>query len=59
MDLQFDKNSLSCLRCLAEETIRREETGEVRLPENLPDAASVIAAWGQILLRGKEWRGAE
>ncbi len=57
MDLQFDKNSLSCLRCLAEETIRREETGEVRLPENLPDAASVIAAWGQILLRGKEWRG--
>ncbi|MBE6983124.1 MAG: DUF3794 domain-containing protein [Ruminococcaceae bacterium] len=57
MELQFEKISLSCLRCLADETIRREETGEVRLPENMPDAACVISAWGQILLRGKEWRG--
>ncbi len=57
MELQFEKHDLSCLRCLTDETIRREETGEVRLPENLPDAAYVVAAWGQVLLRGKEWRG--
>ena len=56
MELQFEKQELSCLHCVADETIRREETGEIRLPENLPDAAAVIAAWGQVLLRGKEWR---
>ncbi len=56
MELQFEKQDISCLRCVADETIRREETGEIRLPENLPDAAAVISAWGQVLLRGKEWR---
>ena len=56
MELQFEKQDVSCLRCVTDETFRREETGEVRLPENMPDAAGVIAAWGQVILRGKEWR---
>lgn len=56
MELQFEKQDISCLRCVADETVRREETGEIRLPENMPDAAAVISAWGQVLLRGKEWR---
>ncbi len=56
MELQFEKQDISCLRCVSDETLRREETGEVRLPESLPDAAGVVAAWGQVILRGKEWR---
>ena len=56
MELQFEKKNLSCLRCLADPVLSREETGEIRLPEDLPDAASVVATWGQVILRGKEWR---
>lgn len=56
MELQFETYDLRCLRPLTQETFRREQTGEARLPESLPDAASVVATWGQVLLRGKEWR---
>lgn len=35
-----------------------EQTQEVRLPDNMPDVGRVLGAWGQVLLRGKEWRSA-
>ncbi len=34
----------------------QEETQEYRLPESMPDVGRVIAAWGQTVIRGKEWR---
>lgn len=56
MELEFEKQELSCLRKVTGDTVSGEQTQEVRLPEGMPDAASVVAAWGQVLLRGKEWR---
>ena len=56
MELQFEKQDITCMRRITGETVTGEQTQEVRLPEEMPDAASVVAAWGQVLLRGKEWR---
>ncbi len=56
MELDFEKQELSCLRKVTGDTVTGEQTQEVRLPEGMPDASAVVAAWGQVLLRGKEWR---
>ena len=56
MELKFENQELSCLRKIAGDTVTGEQTQEVRLPEEMPDAVSVVSAWGQVLLRGKEWR---
>lgn len=56
MELEFEKQQVSCLRKVTGETVSGEQTQEIRLPEAMPDAASVVSAWGQVLLRGKEWR---
>jgi len=34
----------------------QEQTQEVRLPEGMPDIGRVVSAWGQVVLRGKEWQ---
>ena len=56
MDLQFEKISLPLMQRIVSESKSCEETKELRLGENAPDAAAVIAAWGQVLLRSKQWR---
>lgn len=56
MELQLDKQDITCLRRITGNAITGEQTQEVRLPEGMPDASAVVAAWGQVLLRGKEWR---
>lgn len=57
MDLQFEKMPLQLMQRMVNDSKCCEETKEIRLGENAPDAASVVAAWGQVLLRSKEWRG--
>lgn len=57
MDLQFEKKPLQLMGCVLSESKCCEETKEIRLGESAPDAAGIIAAWGQVLLRSKEWRG--
>ena len=56
MDLQFNQTVLRCLECTANEYQSQEQTQEVRLPEDLPDVGTVLGCWGQVVLRGKEWR---
>ena len=57
MELQFEQSAWECLRPVVSQPRNEEHTMEVRLPESMPDIGSVLAAWGQVLLRGKEWRG--
>lgn len=40
----------------AEEIKNEEQTLEIRIPDAMPDIGSVLGAWGQILIRSKEWR---
>lgn len=34
----------------------QEQTQEIRLPDAYPDIGKILGCWGQVLMRGKEWR---
>lgn len=55
MELQFERKPCKYLRRAVWETKDQEQTQEVRLPEGMPDIGSILGAWGQPLMRGKEW----
>ena len=57
MELQFEKKLIPCLRTVMRQVQTQEQTQEeVRLPEGMPDIGRVLSSWGQVLIRGKEWR---
>lgn len=56
MELPFEKTVSRFWQQKLYTPVMKEETQEVRLPESMPDIGRVIAAWGQVVLRGKEWR---
>lgn len=56
MQVAFTKSQVTCLKTLKHDIQHREETQELRLPEELPDIGRILACWGQPVLRGKEWR---
>ena len=56
MHMQFDKNTVQCLRCVLHEVKDHEETQELRLEDGMPDIGEILGCWGQAFLRGKEWR---
>lgn len=56
MELQFQTNRIPCLRQVKSEVQTQEQTQELRLPESLPDVGRVLCAWGQMVVRGKEWQ---
>lgn len=55
MELQFPKSALSYLRRAAWEIKNEEQTQEVRLADSFPDIGKILGAWGQPLVRSKEW----
>ena len=55
MELQFNKTVCACLRKAVNQVQTQEQTQEVRLPDEMPDVGSVLGAWGQVLIRSKEW----
>ena len=56
MEMQFQKDAVSCQKMVLWEVQNLELTQEVRLPEGVGDTARVLGAWGQCVLRSKEWR---
>ena len=56
MELQFHKSEIPYLNTLVREIQNQELTQEVRLTDGAPDIGKVLASWGQLLVRGKEWR---
>ena len=56
MQLQFHKNTVSCLQKIRGDVQYQEQSQELRLPEDMADIGSVLGAWGQVLIRTKEWR---
>lgn len=55
MELQFQNNILPCLRKVLSQTTEQEQTLEIRLTDEMADIGRVLGAWGQVLVRGKEW----
>ena len=56
MQQQFEKRSLSCLQTVKREPQSQEQTQELRISDGMPDIGRIIGAWGQVILRGKEWQ---
>ena len=59
MELEFERSEIPCLRLKNRDVQSQEQTLELRLPEGMPDIGTVLGAWGQCILRGKEWRSSE
>lgn len=55
MELQFENKTCRYLRRNIWEVKEQEQTQEVKLPEGMPDIGNVLAAWGQCVMRSKEW----
>ena len=56
MELNFDRVTVSCLAPAIREVQNSEQTQEIRLTDGMPDVGHVVSSWGQVILRGKEWR---
>lgn len=56
MELQFKKKTCNYVQELVCQCTERELTDEIRLTDNMEDIGRVLGAWGQVLIRGKEWR---
>lgn len=56
MEIQFQKSVVPYLQTLTQQLQTQEQTQQVRLSDAMPDIGKVLASWGQILIRGKEWR---
>ncbi len=56
MELQFNKTVCPCLRTVVSKEQTQELTQELRLTDMMPDIGRILGCWGQILIRGKEWR---
>lgn len=59
MELQWNQSSIGFLRRDLWETQNLEQSQELRIPDGMPDIGRVICAWGQPVLRSKEWRKEE
>lgn len=55
MKLQMKTVQVHCLTDLIQDTENNEQTQELRLSDGMPDVGRVIGAWGQGILRSKEW----
>lgn len=56
MELQFKRSVCPCLDTALREVRNLELTQEIRLPDGMPDIGRILCAWGQTVLRGKQWR---
>ncbi len=57
MEIQFRQHPCPYLKEAVYQLQTQEQTQEVRLPEAMPDIGRVLGCWGQVIVRGKEWRG--
>lgn len=56
MELEFKQTTLACMRCVVSQVRNAEQTQELKLGEGMPDVGRIIGAWGQPVLRSKEWQ---
>lgn len=56
MEGNFERKSIACLDTALRQIQNAEQTLEIKLQEGMPDVGQVLTAWGQPVLRSKEWR---
>ena len=55
MEIQFQRTGRSFLDVALCEVRNTEQTLELRLNDGMPDIGRIVTAWGQCVLRSKEW----
>lgn len=56
MEMQWNSTPWQYLKTNVRQVQNQEQTLEVRISDGMPDIGRVICAWGQPILRSKEWR---
>lgn len=56
MELPFEKTVCRYWKQKLYTLVTREETQELKLPDSMPDVGRIISSWGQVIIRGKDWR---
>ena len=56
MELQFHNRVFRCLKPILRQVQNQEQTQELKLTDGMPDIGRVLGAWGQVLLRSKQWQ---
>ena len=56
MEIQFKQKDCRYMHRIHCRELLTEQTQEVKLSDGSPDIGRVLGVWGQVLLRGKEWR---
>lgn len=56
MEVNFKRKAISCLHTPLHQVQNGEQTLELKLQEGMPDVGRILTAWGQPILRSKEWR---
>lgn len=56
MEVNFERKTISCLDIPLQQVQNSEQTLEMKLQEGMPDVGKILTAWGQPILRSKEWR---
>lgn len=59
MEVKFSKSICPCLDTAVREIQNSEQSQEIKLTDGMPDIGRILSAWGQVILRGKEWRAEE
>lgn len=54
--MQWNKKPCPYLKTVLRQVQNQEQTQEIRLPEDMPDVGRVLCAWGQPMLRNRQWR---
>lgn len=57
MQVQFNKTAIRCLGTALQQVQNSEVTQELRLSDGMPDIGRVLATWGQVIIRSKQWQG--
>lgn len=56
MEGNFTRKQLDCMSVALQQIQNSEQTLEIKLPEGMPDVGQVLTAWGQPVMRSKEWQ---
>lgn len=55
MEVTFQNQGCACLNPVLCQVRSAEQSQEIKLTEGMPDVGRILTAWGQPILRGKEW----
>lgn len=57
--MERNPETISFLDTVLQDVQTAELTQQIKLTDGMPDIGRVLAAWGQVILRGKEWQEGE